>query len=331
MDKDSPGYYLMSNRCVRQMFNLGKGPGEKQARERKIFMEELLLLLCCVFMVRLISFSFMDNHYHMVLFFDPTRVEKLSDEEVARLVLKLDAKSLKRREWTEDQREAWVQAFLKDRSRIRQWRESLSDPSKFMAYFNEVVAKKFNEEDGCKGHFWQSRFHSIKLEDFGAVLLSASYVDLNPVRAGVCGTLLESPHTAIRYRLGTELPEGEQPGLLMKSRHITEGLCSVQDWFAESGWGGAPLIEQHEYVRLLEDMGRMHREGKSTLSDESIGVLARFDLSEIAAKVCLQLRKIIRYVLGSPMSMQKGAKKRGLKWHQGVGKTKELYLSATHS
>jgi REP element-mobilizing transposase RayT len=325
MDKDRPGYYLISNRCVRQMFNLGKGPGEKLERERKLFMEELLQLLCFVFIARLISFSFMDNHYHMVVSFDPARILKLSDEEVARMVLKLDAKCPNRRLWSEEQRETWVQELIKDRARLRQWRKTLSDPSKFMAYFNEVVAKRFNEEDGCKGHFWQSRFHSVKLEDFGAVLLSASYVDLNPVRAGVCGALIESPHTAIRYRLGAQ-QEGD-PGLTRKSRDLCESLCAVEDWFTDCEWAGAPIIEFGEYFRLLEEMGRMHHEGKGSLSEESAGILARFDLTENAALISKQLLKKISYALGSPRNMRKGAKARGRNWHHGVRKTAELYLN----
>ena len=329
MDKEEPGYYLLSNRCVRQIFSLGKGPGEKLARERKLFMENLLFLLCSVFMVRLISFSFMDNHYHIVLFFDPDKIELLSDEEVARLVFRLDAKSPKRRLWSEEKKEKWIKDLMNDPARLRHWRRALTDPSEFMAYFNQVTAKRFNEEDKCKGHFWQSRFHSIKLEDFGAVLMSAGYVDLNPVRAHVCGTLWESPHTAIRYRLGEE--QAEDSRWAEHSRHVCEHLCAVEDWFTDCGWLGGPRIEFGEYVKLLQEMGQMFKEGKGSLSEEGVALLHRFDLTEKALLFFKQLRKFVRYVFGDPRTVRKKARKRGRKWHQGVGNTAELYLSGTHS
>src|SRR6056300_1235779 len=66
---------------------------------------------------------------------------------------------------------------------------------------NEKIARMVNEEEGCKGRFWDGRFKSRALLDEAAILSCMTYVDLNPVRAGIEGTLYESDFTSIQQRL----------------------------------------------------------------------------------------------------------------------------------
>jgi hypothetical protein len=58
-----------------------------------------------------------------------------------------------------------------------------------------------NEEDGCTGKFWESRFKSQALLDEKALAACLAYVDLNPVRAGIAETPEASEHTSIRRRI----------------------------------------------------------------------------------------------------------------------------------
>ncbi|MCD8481594.1 MAG: hypothetical protein LR015_02290, partial [Verrucomicrobia bacterium] len=183
MDKAKAGYYLLSNRCARQAFALGKGPAEKLFYERKAMIEELLAKLCVCFMMRLLTWVLMDNHYHLLAFFNPRWIKRLSNEQLVEVVFQLDVKSPSRAYWDEKKCKRWKAQLLADKRRLKQWRKSLCDPSKFMAYFNEAIARRCNEQDGTKGHFWEGRFHSITLEDPASVIRAACYVSLNPVRA----------------------------------------------------------------------------------------------------------------------------------------------------
>jgi len=70
-----------------------------------------------------------------------------------------------------------------------------------MRALNEPIARWANREDGCSGRFWEGRFKCQALLDQQAVLSCMAYVDLNPVRAGMCETLRDSEHTSVRYRL----------------------------------------------------------------------------------------------------------------------------------
>ncbi len=70
-----------------------------------------------------------------------------------------------------------------------------------MKHLKQPIARRANEEDGCKGHFFEQRFYSGALLSEEAVIAAMAYVDLNPVRAKLARRLAQCRHTSIEARL----------------------------------------------------------------------------------------------------------------------------------
>jgi hypothetical protein len=78
------------------------------------------------------------------------------------------------------------------------------------------------------GRFWEGRFKSQALLTKRAVLACMSYVDLNPIRAGISNCLLNSHYTSIQRRLKTSERAGQALLLPFNETAVTknEGYLS---------------------------------------------------------------------------------------------------------
>ena len=199
-------YYHCVCRCVRRAFLCGWD--ERQQRDcshRKVWIMERLGLLAQVFSLELCAYAVMSNHYHLVVRLNPQQAEDWSEAEViARWQRLFQLPLLVRRyqtqvELLDSAEQAAAQAI------IAQWRQRLGSLSWYMRCLNEPLARLANAEDGCKGHFWESRFKSQAILDEAGLLACMVYVDLNPLRANVVPT----PEAAVEVSLHQRLVESE--------------------------------------------------------------------------------------------------------------------------
>jgi REP element-mobilizing transposase RayT len=185
---DTTPYYHTISRCVHRAFLCGEDSVTgKNYDHRKQWTIDRLRELSGVFAIDIWAYAIMSNHYHLVLRINRQKGRTWSEDQTIERWGKLFKIPLL---VTRYQRGEIITAAEKHKARaiINEWQKRLIDISWFMRSLNEYLARKANEEDRCTGRFWEGRFKSQALLDEAAVLTCMSYVDLNPVWAGMAET-----------------------------------------------------------------------------------------------------------------------------------------------
>ena len=183
-----------------------------------------MIKLSDVFGIDLLAYAIMSNHYHVVVRLHGTATSHWSDEEV---------------------KNRWGKVFslpdtvLPEHTTI--WRERLCSLSWFMRCLNEPLARFANQEDKCKGRFWEGRFRCQALLDDSALIRCMAYVDLNPIRAAVSSTPETSSHTSVHARIHN------------RDKH----LAPFENKGARSAY--TIPIGQQDYLQLIDWTGRQIR------------------------------------------------------------------------
>ncbi|MFO7626220.1 MAG: transposase [Candidatus Fermentibacteraceae bacterium] len=81
-----------------------------------------------------------------------------------------------------------------------------SDPGNLTRALGEAHRRytcRINRREGWTGHLWQGRYASFPMDD-AHLLLSARYIEQNPVRAGLCAMPEQWRWSSARHHLGLE-------------------------------------------------------------------------------------------------------------------------------
>ena len=170
-------YHLISRVVDRRM---AFGPEEKE--KFGMFMRMIEKFTGC----RVLSYCVMSNHFHLLLEVPPMPNGGLPDEMfLGRLgVLYSKARVEAVGESLRTAREAGDDA---EAARIvGQYSYRMHDLSEFMKALLQRFSHWFNRTHGRTGRLWEQRFKSVLVEDGVAARTMAAYIDLNPVRAGLC-------------------------------------------------------------------------------------------------------------------------------------------------
>jgi REP element-mobilizing transposase RayT len=169
----------------------------KSFEHRRQWVLDRLRQLSEIFAIDICAYAILSNHYHVVVHVDSEKAKAWSEREVIFQWTQLYAGHLLAdRYMAGDAMSGVERAALSEL--IEEWRLRLYDISWLMRCLNEFLAHKANEEDGCKGRFFEGRFKSQALLDEGALLTCMSYVDLNPIRAGLAETPEDSDFSSIQ-------------------------------------------------------------------------------------------------------------------------------------
>lgn len=193
IDIEATPYYHCISRCVRRAFLCGRDRlTGSNFDHRKDWVVEKLAELAAIFAIRICAYGVLSNHFHLVVRIDSERARAWSDIEVVERYGRLFRHPV----------ESWDRLpAARAADKVACWRARLADLSWFMRCLNESIARRANQDDQCTGRFWEGRFRSQALLDEAGLLTCMSYVDLNPIRAGLAATLEQSDFTSIQQRL----------------------------------------------------------------------------------------------------------------------------------
>ncbi len=253
----------------------------------------------------------MENHLHVVCHTRPDIAEKWSAKEVARrwrLLFPLNRKPDGSSHNPTDQE---ILAIATNPKLVEEYRKRLLSLSWFHRCLNESIARRANKEDSCTGRFWEGRFRSEPLTDAEAVVACSVYVDLNPIRAGIAPTPEESAYTGVQHRI--------------KHRSSQEKLTRAVEMVSVEEFSKGSLTEE-DYLVLVDETGRLLREGKKSISPELGPILTRLSLQHDGWLCFMRDKKnLFKRALGPPDSLKELAQQFGKQWFQGLAGARAVF------
>lgn len=314
-------YYHCMGRCVRRSYLCGKDPlSGRNFDHRKQIIQKRLALLTDTFSIDLCAYALMSNHYHLVVRLMPEQAALWSPREVAERWRRIYSgppfleRFIAGAEMTSSER-----SILEDRVPI--WRQRLSDLSWFMRSLNEFIARIANAEDECTGRFWEGRFKSQALLDERALLTVMTYVDLNPIRAGLADSIEASVFTSGQQRV--------HAAITMPTKQRAAILPSLAP-FQRDGHA-APERELpfslHDYLELLDTSGRhVHPEKRGSIPMITSPLLASLGVDRGEwLKSMMDLHTRFWLFIGTSRRLRTLAEARGWRWVRGHGSARRLF------
>jgi len=157
IDDQSTVYHVMS-RTALDGFPLGD--------IEKDFMLDLIRRYAALYLVEILGFCLMGNHFHILVRVMPDY--KFSDEEILKRYINFYG----------DER------IFAD-GLVPSLRMKLSSLSEFMWEIKVNLARFYNRRHHRRGYFWGDRFKSVIVENGETLINCLAYIDLNPLRAGL--------------------------------------------------------------------------------------------------------------------------------------------------
>ena len=282
---DDTPYYHITSRCVRRAFLCGVDPYSGCDYEhRRQWVVDRIRLLSSLFAIDVCAYAVMSNHYHLVLKLCPEQFDDLDDDDImARWCALFKGPLLVQRYRRGKRLSSPELSTLQDIVQI--WRTKLASISWFMRCLNQPIARQANLEDGCRGKFWECRFHSQALKSEEALLSCMTYVDLNPIRAQMADSPETSEYTSIRERIHPEFDLTQaiktqiEQGDLLDFKTALKPLLHFEAGITNQPQSGI-LFAYQDYLQLIDWTGRAIRDDKRGFIDRDLPpILNRLQIS----------------------------------------------------
>jgi len=150
----------------------------------KDFLLDLIKRLSKLYLVEILGFCIMGNHFHLLVKMFPEF--KFTDDDIKKRYV----------EFYGDEG-----AFAD--GRLPFWRQKLSNLSEFIREIKVGFARYYNRRHSRRGYFWGDRFKSVIVENGETLINCLAYIDLNPLRAGLVDRPEEYRWNSLGYHVQT--------------------------------------------------------------------------------------------------------------------------------
>jgi putative transposase len=250
-------YYHCVSRIVNRDFVL-------QRPEREMF-SALMRMYEKLCQVRVVTFCVLSNHFHLLVEV-PQRPEVMpGEEEVLRIIAGSLGKTTAHlvRVQLQQLREAGAPEAAQ--RVLNSWTTRMWDISAFMKSLKQRFTQWFNKQHGRKGTLWEERYKSTLVEGGGdALAMTAAYIDLNPVRAGLvkdpkdyrwCG-YAQAVAGVVMARRGLEVASRAQLQGVRPEQGLIEHYRRLLFTWGQAGKAGGK-ISREEARKVLSKGGRL--------------------------------------------------------------------------
>jgi REP element-mobilizing transposase RayT len=151
----------------------------------KEYLLKLIKRLSSVYFAEVLGFCLMGNHFHLVVRMH--KGERYSDDEIRRRFQLYYGDNKK--EFTDGQ--------------FPYFREKWSNLSEYVREIKQGFSRFYNKLHHRKGFFWSDRFKSVLVDNGETLINCLAYIDLNPIRAGICEKPEEYRWCSLGYHIQT--------------------------------------------------------------------------------------------------------------------------------
>ena len=152
----------------------------------KDYLLKLIKRLSFVYFAEVLGFCLMGNHFHFVVRMHTG--EGYSDEEIKR-----------RFELYYGDNKGEL-----NKEQIPYLREKWSNLSEYIKEIKQGFSRFYNKRHHRTGFFWSDRFKSVIVDNGDTLINCLAYVDLNPIRAGICERPEDYRWCSLGYHVQTE-------------------------------------------------------------------------------------------------------------------------------
>lgn len=325
--------YHCTARCVRRAFLCGFDRYSGRSFEhRKGLLLRRIKFLVAVFSIDVAAYAILCNHLHLLL---RNRIYHLGDEDVARRWRLLYPRRRNPDGSPCEPSQCEIAALVSDPAYIQELRTRLGSISWFMKSISEYIARFANQEDECKGRFWEGRFSCQRIDTEAAALACAVYIELNQIRAGVADTPEESLFTSIWERIDAlsarkELGRVEASASAETVNRLRE-RGKLDDWLAPiertDTRHGFLSLSLEEYVTVVDWTGRELKSGKrGRIPNELAPIMERLKINpERWVDSSAHYRSWFCRVVGDAAALASAARTAGKAWLKGVSAARALF------